>query len=246
MSEPGVILSVKDIDISFGGVHAVNHVSFDIHKGEILGLIGPNGSGKSTCVNIISGYYRPDSGKVFLEGKDITSLPMHKRAFLGLGRTFQTPQPFDRMTVLESIYTVSLLHTGTMKQAQDLTDRILDFTGLEKDAETRCAQLSVERRKWLDMARVLAIDPKVIMLDECLAGLNPSEMESSIELVRKINRTGVTILFIEHVMAAVVKLCHRVIVLNDGRFLAEGRPETVMQMEEVVSAYLGGGTADAT
>lgn len=236
-----IILQVKNLDISFSGLHAVNDLSFDIHRGEILGLIGPNGSGKSTCVNMISGLYKPDHGDVKLEGESILKYPMHKRAFLGVGRTFQTPQSFENLTILDSIYTIALLHHDSVKKAQDKTDEILAFTDLEFCATTKCSQLSMEMRKWLDMARVLAINPTVMMLDECLSGLNPAEMDSSIDLVRKINSSGVSILFIEHVMTAVTKLCHRVVVLNYGIRIADGTPENVMKNPQVIEAYLGRG-----
>lgn len=245
MNEREILLSVKDIDISFGGIHAVNHVSFDIYKGEILGLIGPNGSGKSTCVNIISGLYKPNGGDILFEGHSILHDNMQKRCFRGIGRTFQSPQTFEGLTVLESIYTIALLHTASKKEAQQKTDEILSFTNLEPLAMSMCAKLSVEMRRWLDMARVLATNPKLMILDECLAGLNPAEMDASIELVQKINRDGITILFIEHVMTAVTKLCHRVFVLNEGSHLADGVPEEVMRREEVIKAYLGGGYTHA-
>lgn len=235
------ILQVKNLDISFSGLHAVNNLSFEILKGEILGLIGPNGSGKTTCVNIINGLYKPDNGDVLLNGQSILKYPMHQRAFLGIGRTFQTPQTFENLTILESIYTVALLHQSSIKKAQDKTDEILAFTDLESCATMKCAQLSMEMRKWLDMARVLATDPKIIMLDECLSGLNPAEMDSSIDLVRKINDSGVSILFIEHVMNAVTKLCHRVVVMNYGLRIADGVPEKVMKDTQVIEAYLGRG-----
>lgn len=245
MSERNVLLSVKNLDISFGGVHAVNDLSFDIYEGEILGLIGPNGSGKSTCVNLISGFYTPNKGRIMFRGENITKLTVPQRSFLGLGRTFQAPQSFAGLSVIESIYAIALLHNRSRKDAQNKTDEILNFTGLEKNAFTMCSQLPIEIRRWLDMARVLATNPKLIMLDECLAGLNPSEMDESIHLVQKINQTGVTILFIEHVMSAVVKLCTRVFVLNEGSYLAEGIPEEVMKNEKVISAYLGGGYVNA-
>jgi len=235
------LLEIRNLDISFGGVHAVNHLSFDVVEGECLGLIGPNGSGKSTCVNMISGLYKPDGGEILFQGENVLKLTPMDRAFKGIGRTFQSPKAFEGLNVLDSIYTASLLHNKHKSDAQRKTDEILSFTGLEPLAMTLCSRLPIEKRKWLDMARVLAINPKLIMLDECLAGLNPSEMEESISLVRKINRSGGTVLFIEHVMRAVASLCSRVVVLDEGKLLSQGPPNVIMNEENVIAAYLGEG-----
>ena len=234
-----VLVQLKDIDISFGGVHAVNHLSFDIYKGEILGLIGPNGSGKSTCVNIISGAYRQDSGHILFDGHDVNRLSIQARSFKGITRTFQSPRPFLNMTVFDSIYTIALLYNKDKKQAWEETENILSFIGFSEISDWLCSKLPIEKRKWLDMGRCLATKPKLLMLDECLAGLTPSEMEESIALVKEINQRGITILFIEHVMSAVTKLCSRVVVLADGELLSEGDPAEVMKQEKVIKAYLG-------
>jgi len=234
------LLEVKDLDKSFGGVHAVNHLSFDINEGEILGLIGPNGSGKSTCVNLFTGVYIQDSGDVIWDGKvNLKKQSVPDRAFLGLGRTFQSPRPFANLTVFDSVYTIAMLYNKRMKDASAKAEEILDMLGFTSMLNLPCSKLPIEKRKWLDMARVLAINPKLLCLDECLAGLTPSEMEVSLELVKKINKTGVTVLFIEHVMAAVTKLCHRVVVLNEGALLSEGLPDVVMKEKAVIKAYLG-------
>lgn len=234
------LLEIRDLDKSFGGIHAINHLSFDVREGEILGLIGPNGSGKSTCVNLITGVYIQDSGDIVYRGTNhLKKQSVPDRAFLGLGRTFQSPKPFSNLTVFDSIYTISMLHCKHMKDAAKRAEDILALVGFTDLSEQLCSKLPIEKRKWLDMARVLAIDPKVLMLDECLAGLTPSEMQDSITLVKKINATGITILFIEHVMAAVTKLCTRVVVLNEGKLLSEGDPAVVMKEEAVIKAYLG-------
>lgn len=235
------ILQIKNLDKSFGGVHAINNLSFDVYRGEILGLIGPNGSGKSTCVNLISGVYIPDKGEIIYADKNIVGKKVADRAYLGLGRTFQSPKPFTGLTVRDSIYTIALLHNKSKAAAREHTEEILEMSDLMYLADEHCAKLPIEKRKWLDMARVLAIKPSIMMLDECLAGLNPSEMEASTNFVQKINQRGVTIIFIEHVMAAVTKLCHRVVVLNEGALLSEGNPSDVMREEKVIAAYLGGG-----
>ena len=240
-----VILEIEDLDISFGAVHAVDHLSFQVRRGEILGLIGPNGSGKSTTVNMISGLYRQDGGRIILDGIDLKHKSVTERVQLGIGRTFQSPKPFTSLTVFESLYIAALLHNRSSQAAREAAREAMEFAGFSKLADIPCSKLPVERRKWLDMARILPTRPKVILLGECLAGLNPSEMNESLKLVRRINEAGVTIVFIEHVMAAVTQLCHRVVVLNEGRLLSQGDPAEVMRQEEVIKAYLGRGYGDA-
>lgn len=234
-----MLLQINGLDKSFGGVHAVNNVSFNVYRNEILGLIGPNGSGKSTCVNLISGVNIQDKGDIIFEGEKIYRLRIAERARKGIGRTFQSPKPFLGMTVWDSIYTIALLYNKVKKEVERKTEEIIDFMRLNKYAYDKCSKLPIEKRKWLDMARVMAINPKLIMLDECLAGLLPQEMEESLELIKEINKRGVTILFIEHVMHAVTRICQRIVVLNEGTLLCEGLPSYVMNHPEVIKAYLG-------
>lgn len=238
------ILEVRDLCKYFGGVKAVNHVSFSLEEGEILGLIGPNGSGKSTTVNLISGIYAPDEGDVLFRGESLLKYSIPERSRKGIGRTFQTPKPFLGLTVFDSVYTIAL-QFGTYRQAAEQAKEILMMTELDDLAQVKCDKLPIEKRKWLDMARILATKPKVIMLDEVMAGLNPSEIDESIQLIRKINGQGVSIIFIEHVMRAVTSLSHRIVVLDEGKFLCEGSPETVMNDKRVIEAYLGGGHKNA-
>ena len=233
-------LKLRNLHKSFGGVHAVDNVSFDVYQGEILGLIGPNGSGKSTTVNLISGVYELDAGEILFEDQLINKLSIPKRSRIGIGRTFQSPKPFTGLTVFESVFTIAIQFMS-FKDAEKKALEILKTTDLYDVKDWKSERLPIERRKWLDMARILATDPKIIMLDEVMAGLNPSEIETSIEMVRRINQQGITILFIEHVMKAVVKLCHRIVVLNEGKLLCTGKPDEVMNNPEVVKAYLGGG-----
>ena len=233
------LLELKDIDKSFGGVHAIDNVSFDVFEGEILGLIGPNGSGKSTCINVISGLYKHDDGKILFENKEIQNLSTYNRSILGITRTFQSPRPFMGMTVHENIYTVAMMYNKTMAEAKEAADEIVERLGFSDVTDMVSSKLPIERRKWLDMARCLATKPKLLMLDECLAGLTPSEMQTSIEMVRNINKMGITILFIEHVMSAVTSLCSRVVVLAEGALLSEGDPKVVMHEEKVIKTYLG-------
>jgi len=238
------IMEIKGMDKSFGGNHAVNSFSLDIYEGEILGLIGPNGCGKSTAVNLITGVYTIDSGDVIYYGKDgikyiLDKQPTPLRAKMGITRTFQTPKPFSDMTVFDNIYTVAMLYNKSLKEAKKQTEEIIEFLGFSKMSYEKSTKLPIERRKWMDMARALAAKPRILMLDECLAGLTPSEIDASLEIVRKINRQGITILFIEHVMSAVLNLCERVVVMLEGRFLTEGIPKDVMKEPEVIRAYLG-------
>ncbi|WP_367141971.1 ABC transporter ATP-binding protein [Rhodoplanes sp.] len=234
------LLKVTNLKKSFQGVHALKDVSLDLAEGEILGLIGPNGSGKSTFVNTIAGTFRPDGGRALLQDVDVTGLPTPAMARHGVARTFQSSRPFLGMTVLENVTVAALLHTDRPAEAEAAARECIALTGLADCVDVTSANLPVERRRRLDLCRALALKPKVLMLDECLAGLNPREMDEGLDLVRLINRTGVSVIFIEHVMKAVVALCHRVVVLNQGELLAEGSPQAVMRDEKVIRAYLGG------
>lgn len=234
------LLEVKDLSISFGGIKAVQDLNFHIDKGEVLALIGPNGSGKSTTVNMISGVYIQNKGTITFNGKEIPpKMTIAQRAKLGISRTFQTPKPFAHLSVYDNIYTIAL-QQNSKAQAAELTDEILNLTKLYDLRNTKSGKLSIEKRKWMDLARCMATKPQIIMMDEVMAGLNPSEMESSLDLVRTINKEGITILFIEHVMKAVVSVCTRAIVLNQGKLLCEGDPREVLNNPDVIAAYLGG------
>ena len=233
------ILEAKDLSISFAGIKAVQHLSFSIQRGEILGLIGPNGSGKSTTVNIIAGNYIQDSGDVVFEGQLVSKkMSIAKRSHLGLGRTFQTPRPFGNLSVYDNVFAISL-QKYHFNEAAIKTKEILELSQLAPLSGLASSQLPIEKRKWLDLARVMATEPKFVMMDEVMAGLNPNEMKESLDFVREINKRGITILFIEHVMHAVVSVCHRVIVLNEGRFLYEGEPREALENNSVIEAYIG-------
>lgn len=234
------LLEVKDLSISFAGIKAVQDLDFHIDRGEVLALIGPNGSGKSTTVNMISGVYTPDRGHMVFNGHELNNRQtIAQRAHFGMGRTFQTPKPFGNLTVYDNIFTIAL-QGRTFKQAAEKTDEVLELSKLAPLKNMSSSKLSIEKRKWMDLARVMVTDPKLIMMDEVMAGLNPAEMEESLELIREINRRGISVLFIEHVMKAVVSVCTRAIVLNHGRLLYEGEPNEVLSNPLVIEAYIGG------
>jgi len=233
------ILEAKNLSISFAGIKAVQHLSFSIERGEILGLIGPNGSGKSTTVNIIAGNYIQDEGDVFFEGQMISKkMSIANRSHLGLGRTFQTPRPFGNLSFYNNVFSISL-QKYHFHDADKKTREILELSQLAPLSDLAASQLPIEKRKWLDLARVLATEPKFVMMDEVMAGLNPNEMKESLDFVREINKRGITVLYIEHVMHAVVAVCHRVIVLNEGQFLYEGEPRAALENNSVIEAYIG-------
>jgi ABC-type branched-subunit amino acid transport system ATPase component len=236
----GVLLEVQNLKKSFGGIQALKDISFTVGEGEILGLIGPNGSGKSTFVNTVCGLYRPDGGHVKLKEREITGLEPARVARAGIARTFQASRPFLNLTVLDNVIVAALLGETMVDAAEKKARVAIEATGLSQYIDTRSCNLPVEKRKRLDLCRALAVGPALLMLDEVMAGLNPKEMEDGLELVRSINRQGVTVIFIEHVMKAVVSLCHRVVVFDQGNMLADGEPRAVMQDERVVKAYLGG------
>ncbi len=235
------ILRVEDISISFSGIKAVQHLSFELEQGEFVALIGPNGSGKSTTINMISGTYKPDDGKIYFDGKLLSNRDtIAQRSHLGIGRTFQTPKPFGNLTVFDNVYAICL-QKYDFKTSRKKAGEILEMSSLMDLANTPSSKLSIEKRKWMDLARVLATEPKLIMMDEVMAGLNPNEMLSSLDYVREINRRGITILFVEHVMRAVVSVCTRAVVLNEGKFLYEGTPTDALNDPTVIAAYIGGG-----
>ena len=235
------LLRVEDLSISFSGIKAVQHLNFELEQGEFVALIGPNGSGKSTTINMISGTYKPDGGKIWFDGKLLSNKDtIAQRSHLGIGRTFQTPKPFGNLTVYDNVYAICL-QKYDFKTSHKKTQEILEMSSLMDLAQVPSSKLSIEKRKWMDLARVLATEPKLIMMDEVMAGPNPNEMLSSLDYVREINRRGITILFVEHVMRAVVSVCTRAIVLNEGKFLYEGTPTDALNDPTVIAAYIGGG-----
>ncbi len=239
-----LLLSVLNLSKAFKGVQALDGVTFDVREGEILGLLGPNGSGKSTFINVVSGHYPKSGGQIMFADRDISHLAPHRVAQSGIARTYQIPRPFAHLSVLQN---VSLVAMFGAKQNQTLATeqawQWLEFTGLQSKAYLLPNDLNLHERKFLELARALAAKPRLVLLDEVLSGLTPSEINEAIELIRRIRAQGSTIVFVEHVMHAVMALADRVAVLNHGKLIALGLPNDVMANPEVVSAYLG--TAEA-
>jgi branched-chain amino acid transport system ATP-binding protein len=232
-------LKVNGVSKSFGGLKAVNNVSFDVREKEIVGLIGPNGSGKTTLFNLISGYLRCDSGRIIFCGEDITNLDAFKICKKGICKTFQLTRPFHTMTVIDNVTVGALLRVKDVSEAKKKAMEVLELVGLSKKAQRKPSELNIVERKKLEFARAFATGPRMLLLDEVLAGLNATEIQDALACIKKINKQGVTIFMIEHVMRAVMSICARIIVLNHGIKIAEGTPQEVSRNESVIKAYLG-------
>jgi len=239
------LLVAKHLRKSFSGVRAVDDVSLTIREGEILGLLGPNGSGKSTFINLVSGHYLIDAGELTFRGRDLARSDAHVIAQLGIARTYQIPRPFAHLTVLENVALTAMFGAAALPraEAEQEAERWLDFTGLAAKRDALPDDLNLHQRKFLELARALAARPRLLLLDEVLSGLTPGEINEAIALIRKIRDGGATIVFVEHVMRAVLALTDRVVVLDHGSVIAEGAPHEVMQRREVVTAFLGAGHA---
>ncbi len=237
----GVLLRAQGVRKSFKGVQALRGVDLEVRRGEILGLLGPNGSGKSTFINVASGHYAVTGGLIEFEGRRISGIPAHRIAHGGIARTYQIPRPFAHLTVLENVALPAMFGAASLDRhtAEAEAWQWLAFTGLTERAHALPGALNLHQRKFLEFARALASRPQVLMLDEVLSGLTPSEIDEAVVLIRRIRDQGATIVFVEHVMRAVMALCDRIVVFNRGEVLAEGVPQDVMQRPEVVAAYLG-------
>ncbi len=237
------MLNCNEVSKRFGGLQALKNVDFKLNSGEIAGLVGPNGSGKSTLLNLISGVYKPDSGQIMFLDQDISKLAPYKICAIGITKTAQTVQSFPEMTAIENVLTSVLFNEKKYSGKTDALPRaqqLLEFVGLGKEKfDLPAKKLNVVELRRIQLAKALATNPKLLLLDELLTGLTPKESDEAIELIKTINKQGVTVLIVEHVMRVIMGLCSRVIVLNHGEKICEGSPKSVVCDENVVKVYLG-------
>jgi len=242
------LLELKKVSRSFGGLLALNEVSLKLEPGEIVGLIGPNGAGKTTLVNLVTAVYGVSAGEIYFDGQRIDGKKSHEIARLGISRTFQIVQPFPKMSVLENVAAGALFAGGAkdLSQARATAEEILRFVGLSGFANASASALTLADRKRLELAKSLAMKPKLLLLDEVNAGLNPVEIQKALELIRSLRDRGITILIIEHLMKVVLTICSRVAVLHHGQLISQGTPQEVVRDPRVVEAYLGSRFAHRT
>lgn len=243
-----MLLEVSRVDKHFKGLQALNHISLTVEPNEIVGLIGPNGSGKSTLFNVITGTLPVSAGTIRFQGEDITRFLAHRVAKRGIARTFQHVRPFLHMTVLENVMVGCLYgHSSifTKTAARKKACEVLELVNLKDQAQLPASQLNVMARKWLEVGRALATDPKLLLLDEFMAGLNPAEVQAGIEFVKQLKSLGYTLIIVEHIMKAIMNCSDRIVVLNAGEKIAEGSPAEIVKNPDVIKAYLGSSNAEA-
>jgi branched-chain amino acid transport system ATP-binding protein len=233
------LLKIQKVSRFFGGIAAIKDVSFEVREGEILGLIGPNGAGKTTLFNVVNGFYRPSRGEVFFQDRRISGLKPHQICQGGLARTFQVVKPLQRMSVLDNVIASSYLRAKNKSEAEEIARDCLQFTALDADRDVISRGLPLGKRKRLEIARALATQPTILLLDESCAGLNSTELDESIAIIRKIRERGITIMIIEHHMKVIMAISDRIVVLNYGEKIAEGTPLEIRNNPLVVEAYLG-------
>ena len=232
-------LVIKGLSKRFGGLRAVQDVSFSVQENETLALIGPNGAGKTTSFHLMTGFHRPDSGSVMAFGRDIVGLKPHDICALGLARTFQVAKPFGAMTVLANVMTGAFLRDRHVAAARVKALEAIEFVGLAAREQTAAKDLTTIDQRRLEMARALATEPKILLLDEVMAGLNPAEIDQAVALVKKLASRGLTIVIVEHLMRAIMAVAKHIVVLDHGQKIAEGAPKEIVENPEVIRAYLG-------
>jgi len=233
------LLTVTDLTKDFGGLRAVSRLSFDAEPGEILGLIGPNGAGKTTVFNLVTGFLRPSAGRILLEGRSVVGLRPHAITRRGIARTFQVVKPFPRLSVLENVTLAAFSHEAARRRAEALAAQILERVGLQDKLGSLAADLTLGEQKRLEIARALATDPGLLLLDEPMGGLNPREVNAACALVEQIRADGVSVILVEHVMKAIMRISNRIVVIHHGEKIADGPPERVVNDPGVIAAYLG-------
>jgi branched-chain amino acid transport system ATP-binding protein len=232
-------LVIKGLSKRFGGLRAVQDVSFSVQENETVALIGPNGAGKTTSFHLITGFHRPDSGSVLAFGKEVVGMKPHDVCALGMARTFQVAKPFGAMTVLDNVMTGAFLRDRHVAAAREKALEAIDFVGLAAREKTAAKDLTTIDQRRLEMARALATQPRILLLDEVMAGLNPSEIDQAVALIKKLSSRGLTIVIVEHVMRAIMAVARHIVVLDHGQKIAEGAPKEIVENPEVIRAYLG-------